>query len=103
VSQPQETPPVLDSLESFPWSSQESVAYEAALEAINGAVGAYSAKIAAEKAKAAPDEQVIERARVGRAECARWRARLDPADRTAVAETRRRFTQLAVEIRESIR
>ncbi len=103
MSEPQETPPVLDGLESFPWSSHESVAYEAALEAINGVVGAYSAKIAAEKSKAAPDEQVIETARAGRAECARWRAQLDPADPDAVAETRRRFTQLAAEIREGSR
>jgi hypothetical protein len=77
------------------------VAYEAAVEAINGAVGAYTALIAAERARLEPDLEVIAAADSGRAECARWRERLDPADRAAVAETRRRFSQLAREIRGS--
>lgn len=88
-------PSVLSQVQPFTWSSEDSVAYEAALEAINGAVGAYSAVIAAEEAKPAPDPAVISAARDGQAECARWRDRLDPADRADVAEARRRFSELA--------
>ena len=58
-------------------------------------MGAYTAVIAAEERKTAPDEAVIAAARSGRAECARWREGLDPADRAAVAATRRRFSDLA--------
>lgn len=90
---------VLGQLQPFAWSSEDSVAYEAALEAINGAVGAYSAVIAAEQAGPQPRQGVIAEAEAGRAECARWREQLDPADRAAVAETRRRFSELAREVR----
>jgi predicted hotdog family 3-hydroxylacyl-ACP dehydratase len=92
-------PAILDELQPFTWSSEDSVAYEAALEAINGAVGAYSALIAAEEAKEEPDPGVLDAARSGRAECARWREQLDPADHATVAETRRRFSQLAEDVR----
>jgi predicted hotdog family 3-hydroxylacyl-ACP dehydratase len=91
--------PVLGRLQSFAWSSEDSVAYEAALEAINGVVGAYSALIAAEQARPEPRPGVIAEAEAGRAECARWREQLDPSDREAVAEARRRFSQLARDIR----
>ena len=94
-------PPVLSQLQPFTWSSEDAVAYEAALEAINGAVGAYSALIAAEEARPDPDLKVIAAAESGQAECIRWREQLDPADRAAVAETRRRFSQLAREVRGS--
>jgi hypothetical protein len=90
---------VMSQLQDFTWSSEDAAAYEAALEAINSAVGAYSAIIAAEGAKSEPDPAIISDAREGRAECARWREQLDPADRTAVAETRHRFSQLANEVR----
>jgi hypothetical protein len=90
---------VLSQLQSFTWSSEDSVAYEAAIEAINGAVGAYTALIAAEEARQEPDQRVIADARERRAGCARWREQLDPADRAAVAQTRRRFSQLAQEVR----
>jgi hypothetical protein len=99
MTDPHRDPSVLSELESFTWSSEDSVAYEAAIEAINGAVGAYTALIAAEEAKQQPDQSVLAAAREGRAECARWREQLDPADRAAVAEARRRFSQLAEEVR----
>jgi predicted hotdog family 3-hydroxylacyl-ACP dehydratase len=79
------------------------VAYEAAIEAVNGAVGAYSALIASEEAKEHSDQGVIAAARSRRAECARWREQFDPADRAAVAETRRRFSQLAHDVRGGLR
>lgn len=94
--------PVLGHLEGFAWSTEESVAYEAAIEAINDAVGAYTAVIAAEKRKAAPDAAVIAAARSGRTECARWREGLDPSDHTAVAAARGRFADLAREVGRGI-
>ncbi len=86
---------ILSQIIPFAWSSEDSVAYEAALEAISEAVGAYSALIAAEEASPHPRADMVAAARSGRAECARWREQLDPADREAVAETRRRFSELA--------
>jgi len=100
MTEPRE-PSVLSQLQSFTWSSEDSVAYEAAIEAINGAVGAYSALIAAEEAKQEPDLEAIATAQSARADCANWRERLDPADREAVAETRRRFSQLARDVRDA--
>ncbi|TQN28420.1 hypothetical protein FHX37_3764 [Haloactinospora alba] len=85
------------------WTGQEAVRYEAALEAINGAVGAYSALIAREEAKPEPDPAVIAEAEQGRSECAKHRKQLDPADAEQVAHTRSRFSQLAREIRERSR
>ena len=91
--------PALGQMKGFTWSTAESAAYEAALDAINLAVGAYTALIASEEAAPAPDPEVIATARAGRAECARWRGQLDPADHAAVAATRQRFTQLARDLR----
>jgi len=92
-------PSILSQLQPFAWSSADSAAYEAALEAINGAVGAYTALIAEQEASEQPDQGVIAAARSGRVECARWREQLDPSDRAAVEQTRRRFSHLAEEVR----
>ncbi len=78
------------------------MAYEAAIEAINGAVGAYTALIAAEEAKPVPDSDAIMRARSGRSECARRRQQLNPSDLEAMAAARRQFTELASETRRAI-
>lgn len=91
--------PVLGQMEGFSWSTKESAAYEAAIDAVNTAVGAYTALIAAEEAKPAPDPAVVAAARAGRAECARWREQLNPADHAAVAATRRHFAELARDLR----
>jgi hypothetical protein len=80
---------------NYRWDSDESVAYEVAIEAINGVVGAYSAVIAAEEAKAEPDERVIAAARDGQAACARERRTLDPTDHGQIAEATRRAVELA--------
>jgi hypothetical protein len=94
-----EVEPIVGRLRGFPWSSEESVAYEAALEAINAAVGAYSAVIAGEEAKAEPDTFAISAALSGQAECARRREELDPADRPQIAAARREFAELARQVR----
>ncbi|MFF9775100.1 hypothetical protein ACF1HJ_15765 [Streptomyces sp. NPDC013978] len=89
---------VTHDLEPHDWSNEETAAYEAAIEAVNGAVGAYSARIAAEEAKAAPDSAVIEAARTAQGRLAKERERLRSADREQIAEARSRYAQLAREI-----
>lgn len=82
------------------WTGQEAGRYEAALEAIHGAMGAYTALIAHEEAMSAPDPAVIAEARAGRRECIKHRETLDPADAEQVARTRTRFAELAQAVRE---
>lgn len=91
---------VISHLQGFTWSTGESVAYEAAVEAINEAVGAYSAVIAAEEVKKNPSQRVLERARAGQAACARSREQLDPSDHVAVASARQEFSALSRRIRQ---
>ncbi|MET8298164.1 hypothetical protein ABZW02_29555 [Streptomyces sp. NPDC005180] len=92
--------PVIASISGFQWSSEESVAYEAAIEAINGAVGAYTARIHAERGKASPDEELIGQWRERRGELAKVRERLDPSDRDQIAEVRRHYADLARQLIE---
>ncbi|MEH0428509.1 hypothetical protein [Streptomyces stelliscabiei] len=89
---------VTHDLEADDWSNEETTAYEAAIEALNGAVGAYSARIAAEEAKDVPDAAVIEAARAAQGRLAKERERLRPADREQIAEARARYARLAREI-----
>ncbi|MDE3723969.1 hypothetical protein PWG71_21475 [Nocardiopsis sp. N85] len=83
------------------WTGAEAGRYEAALEAVNGAVGAYSAVIAREEATENPDQQVIEQAEEGQRACVRRREELDPADADEVAQVRAEFTELAEKVRRT--
>ncbi|MFJ4008003.1 hypothetical protein ACIPWL_31805 [Streptomyces sp. NPDC090023] len=89
---------ITDQLEPHEWSNEETAAYEAAIEAINGAVGAYSAVMSAEKAKAAPDRSIIEDARTAQTQLAREREGLRSSDREQIAAARARYAQLAREV-----
>ncbi|EMF53050.1 MULTISPECIES: hypothetical protein [Streptomyces] len=89
---------VTHDLEAHDWSNEETAAYEAAIEAVNGAVGAYSARIAAEEAKDAPDAAVVEAARAAQGRLAKERERLRSADREQIAEARARYARLAREV-----
>ena len=91
--------PIADQMAPYTWSSQETAAYEAAIEAVNGAVGAYSALIAAEEGKAAPDQEVIAEARAAQGQLARERESLRSTDRQQIAEARDRYATLAREVR----
>ncbi|WP_017558043.1 hypothetical protein [Nocardiopsis baichengensis] len=82
------------------WSGQEAVSYEAALEAIHGAMGAYSALIAHEEGKPAPDPALIQQARADRRACIEHRQALDPADADQVARTRAHYSELTRAVRE---
>ncbi|MFD0374519.1 hypothetical protein [Streptomyces sp. NPDC127112] len=89
-------------LEPYEWSNEETAAYEAAIEAVNGAVGAYSALIAAEEAKPEPDQAVIEAAHAAQARLARERERLRSGDGEQIAAARQHYAHLASEVREGI-
>lgn len=96
------TPPrgvsVTGRLEPHGWSNEETAAYEAAIEAINGAVGAYSALITAQERRAEPDRGVVDTARAAQAALAREREQLRSTDHDQLAEVRARCAQLSREI-----
>ena len=88
---------VSDTLQDFTWDSDETAAYETAVEVINAAIGAYSGEIAVEEAKAAPDQALIASLRADQAEFVQEQRRLDPEDHDQIAKTRQRFARLARE------
>ncbi|MFI6209134.1 hypothetical protein ACIBAI_22465 [Streptomyces sp. NPDC051041] len=80
------TDPVIKNLRPHTWSSEESVAYEAAIEAINGVVGAYSRLLADAENRGAQDE-AAEYRRL-RAACHQERRALRAEDTEGVARVR---------------
>ncbi|MFF5256872.1 hypothetical protein ACFY4K_33175 [Streptomyces leeuwenhoekii] len=89
---------ITDQLDSYEWSNEETAAYEAAIETVNGAVGAYSALISAEEAKDTPNQAVIDDARAARAQLAREREGLRSTYREQIAAARAHYAQLAREV-----
>ncbi|MFI6209155.1 hypothetical protein ACIBAI_22575 [Streptomyces sp. NPDC051041] len=89
---------ITDQLDTHEWSNEKTAAYEAAIEAINGAVGAYSAVIAAEEAKTEPDPVVIANARAEQGRLAREREGLRSSDAEQIAAARTRYAQMAREV-----
>ncbi|MGA5550494.1 hypothetical protein [Streptomyces pseudogriseolus] len=89
---------ITNQLDPHKWSNEDTAAYEAAIEAANGAVGAYSAVIATEEAKTAPDESVIEATRAAQNRLAREREGLRSSDREQIAAARARYAELAREV-----
>ncbi|MGW2793591.1 hypothetical protein ACWC9H_27180 [Streptomyces sp. NPDC001251] len=87
--------PVTGSLDPYEWDSEAAVAYEAAIEAINGVVGAYSAQIAAREA--APDDSrhaaELANLRSRRQACQTVRQQLDPDDKERVAQVRADYSR----------
>ncbi|MFD3699630.1 hypothetical protein ACFWUZ_26465 [Streptomyces sp. NPDC058646] len=83
------------------WSNEETAAYEAAIEAVNGLVGAYTAVIAAEEAKAQPNREAIDAARAAQHRLAREREALRSSDHQQIAEARSRYSALARDVRAS--
>ncbi|MEU9802738.1 hypothetical protein [Streptomyces sp. NPDC051000] len=84
------------------WSNEETAAYEAAIEAVNGLVGAYTAVIAAEEAKAQPSREAIDAARAAQQRLAREREALRSTDRQQITEARARYSVLAREVRAGL-
>ncbi|KIF00431.1 hypothetical protein PL81_41020 [Streptomyces sp. RSD-27] len=89
-------------LEPHDWSNEDTAAYEAAIEAVNGAVGAYSALIAAEETKPVPNQEVIEKAQDAQARLAREREALSSTDPEQIAAARQHYARLARQIREGL-
>ncbi|MFG2713589.1 hypothetical protein ACGFX2_23955 [Streptomyces goshikiensis] len=89
---------VTHQLEEYTWSDKETAAYEAAIEAVNGAVGAYSALIAAEERGPRADPNVIAEARSARSRLAREREGLRSTDHAQIAEARAHYARLAREV-----
>ncbi|WP_309054606.1 hypothetical protein [Streptomyces sp.] len=89
---------IIDQLDPHEWSNEETAAYEAAIEAVNGAVGAYSAVIAAEESRPRPDRRVIDQARAAQSRLAREREGLRSTDREQIARARAHYAQLAREV-----
>jgi hypothetical protein len=89
---------ITDQLEPYEWSNEKTAAYEAAIEAINGAVGAYSKVIAAEEAKAVPAQGVIDAARAAQFRLAREREALRSSDQEQIASARAHYAKLALEV-----
>lgn len=89
---------VTHGLEPHAWSNEETAAYEAAIEAVNGAVGAYSALIAAEEAKDGPDRSVIDAARTAQSRLAKEREQLRSADGRQIAEARSHYARIARDV-----
>ncbi|MFD9633683.1 hypothetical protein [Streptomyces violascens] len=91
---------VTHQLQPHDWSNEQTAAYEAAIEAVNGAVGAYSALLAAEEAKPQPDAEVVQAARAARARLAREREALRSTDPEQIAAARGHYAELARQVRE---
>ncbi|MEV5645882.1 hypothetical protein AB0L67_38165 [Streptomyces flaveolus] len=68
------------------------------IEAVNGTVGAYSAVIAVEEAKAAPDGAVIEAARAAQNRLTRACEGLHSSDPEQITAARARCAELAREV-----
>ncbi|MFE4634805.1 hypothetical protein ACFRJ1_15705 [Streptomyces sp. NPDC056773] len=88
--------PVIGHLRPYAWSSEQSVAYEAAIEAINGVVGAYSALIADAESRTSTADEIAEYRRL-RTECQQERRSLRAEDGENVDRVR---TTYAARLRE---
>ncbi|MFV0131654.1 hypothetical protein ACLGI4_28855 [Streptomyces sp. HMX112] len=102
MSDPTKGISITHQLEPYQWSNEETAAYEAAIEAVNGAVGAYSALIAAEEGKPEPDPSVIQHALDEQSRLTREREGLRSRDHAQIAAARARYAQLARDVREGI-
>lgn len=78
-------------LDPHEWSNEETAAYEAAMEAVNGAV-------AAEEANSAPDGAVIEAAVAAQTRLARERESLHSSDHEQIAAARAHYARLAHDV-----
>ncbi|WP_327332954.1 hypothetical protein [Streptomyces anulatus] len=92
--------PVIGSLRPHVWDSERSVAYEAAIEAINGVVAAYSARIAEAGNPPASQDRIAEYRRL-RTECQQVRKALRAEDAENVARVRAAYAAKLRELMET--
>jgi hypothetical protein len=81
-------PGVLTELGQAPWSAEEAVAYEVALEGVNQVIAFYSGLIGQEESAAEPDSAAIAGWRGEQQAWAARRRRLSPLDTEAVRSIR---------------
>lgn len=95
------TEPITGSLEPYVWDSEAAVAYEAAVEAINGVVGAYSALISREEKRSAEsrDATAISEWHRLQGECQQTRQGIDPDDAEQVRAVRSEYAARLRELR----
>ena len=94
------TEPITGSLDPYTWDSEAAVAYEVAIEAINGVVGAYSRLIDDEEQRPEPDGERLAELGSLILECQRERERINPDDAKQVADVRQRYSQRLHDLRE---
>ncbi|MEU1121851.1 MULTISPECIES: hypothetical protein [unclassified Streptomyces] len=96
--------PITASLPPYVWDSEQAVAYEAAVEAINGTVGAYSALIAREEQRdtSERDESALAEWRSQRAACQRARQELHADDAAQIRSVRTQYAARLAELRDVI-
>ncbi|MBM7054406.1 hypothetical protein [Streptomyces durocortorensis] len=94
------TDPVISNLRPHVWNSEQSVAYEAAIEAINGVVAAYSALIA-EAENPPVSQELITEYRTLRTECQQVRKALRAEDTENVARVRAAYAAKLRELTET--
>ncbi|MBC2869794.1 hypothetical protein [Streptomyces mexicanus] len=90
---------MIGNLSPYSWSSEQSVAYEAAVEAINGVVGAYSRLIADAEQRPGAEDTVAEYRRL-RTACQQERRALRAEDSEAVARVRAEYAARLRELTE---
>ncbi|MER8197701.1 hypothetical protein ABTY00_27580 [Streptomyces microflavus] len=95
------TEPSIGNLRPYTWDSEQSVAYEAAIEAIGAVVGAYSAMLAAEaESHPASQDEIAEYRRL-RTACQEERKALRAEDTENVARVRCTYAARLRELSET--
>jgi hypothetical protein len=97
----QPNPSLIDQLQPYTWSDQETANYEAAIEAINELIGTYSARISAENAKTQPNQAAITEWRDAQARCATLQHELRAVDHVAVARVRAEYPAIVRRLRQT--
>ncbi|MFC7872033.1 hypothetical protein ACFUS2_12905 [[Kitasatospora] papulosa] len=92
--------PVISNLRPHVWSSEQSVAYEAAIEAINGVVGAYSGLLSEAEGRPGADAEAAEYRRL-RAACQQERRSLKAEDTENIARVRAAYAARLRELTET--
>ncbi|MFE9968933.1 hypothetical protein [Streptomyces sp. NPDC005525] len=91
---------MIGNLRPHTWDSQQSVAYEAAIEAINGVVGAYSRLITDAESLPGAEDEIAEYRRL-RAACQQERLSLKDEDTENVARVRAAYAARLRELTET--
>jgi hypothetical protein len=92
---------VLDSIDRTPWTNEDRVAVEAAIDTMTHAVGLLNGLLYKEQGKPHPDAAAIDRWDEAISECIREREALRLTDMDAVRAARHRYAALIRDLAES--